>query len=120
MYRIAKATAIILAAVFSLTVAACSPPSAKSEFAGSWNVADTAGMPFQITLGDDGSATADRSGEAMVGTWKEENGAAVISWKDGWTTKIVKEGDGYKKMAWDKGVPVDGPPSNTSAAARTP
>lgn len=120
MYKIAKATAFIVAAALALAVAACSPPSAKSEFAGSWTVADTSGSPFVITLGDDGSAAADRSGEAMVGTWKEESGAAVITWNDGWTTKIVKEGDAYKKLAWDKGVSMDSPPSNTSTAAKAP
>jgi hypothetical protein len=120
MYKIAKATTYIIVAALALAVAACSPPAAKSQFEGSWTVADTSGSPFVITLGDDGSAAADRSGEAMEGTWKEEDGAAVISWTDGWTTKIVKEGDGYKKLAWDKGVAVDSPPSNTSTAAKAP
>jgi len=120
MHKIAKATAMILAAALALSVAACSPPSAKSDFAGTWKVTDTSGAPFEIVLGDDGTATADRSGEALTGTWKEDNGAAVITWSEGWMTKIAKEGDGYQKMAWDKGVSMDSPPTNTSSAVKAP
>jgi hypothetical protein len=118
MNKIAKATALILAAALAMSVAACSPPSAKSELAGTWKVSDTAGTPFEIVLGDDGTASADRSGEALSGTWKDDNGAAVITWSEGWTTKIAKEGDAYKKMAWDKGVSTDTPPTNTSSAEK--
>jgi hypothetical protein len=119
MHKIAKATTVVLAALFALSVTACSGPSA-SDFAGKWKVADTAGTPFEITLSDNGSATGDRSGEVevMEGTWKFDNGAAVINWKDGWTTKIAKDGDGYKKAAWDKGLSTVDPPTNTSSAEK--
>jgi hypothetical protein len=86
--------------------------------AGTWKVSDTSGAPFEIVLGADGTATADRSGEGLSGTWKEDNGAAVITWSEGWTTKIAKEGDAYKKMAWDKGLSTDSPPTNTSGAEK--
>jgi len=118
MYRIAKAATITIAAALVVLVAACSPPAAKSDFAGTWKVTDTSGAPFEILLADDGKASADRSGEALEGTWKEENGAALITWNEGWTTKIAKEGDGYKKMAWDKGVSMDSAPTNTSSAEK--
>jgi hypothetical protein len=118
MHKIAKATTMILAAAFVLMVAACSPPGAKSSYAGTWKVTDTSGAPFEIVLAGDGKATADRSGEALTGTWKEDGGAAVITWSQGWTTKIAKEGDAYKKMAWDKGVSMDSPPTNTSSAEK--
>ena len=36
----------------------------------------------------------------MNGTWKEEDDAAVISWTTGWKTKIIKQGDHYKKTAY--------------------
>jgi len=117
MHKIAKATTVVLAALFALAVTACSGPS-SGGFAGKWKVADTAGTPFEITLGDDGSATANRAGEAMEGTWKEEDGAAIISWKDGWTTKIAKDGDGYTKAAWNKGLTMNNPPTNTSSAEK--
>ena len=117
MHKTAKATTVTLAALIALAVTACSGPT-SDEFAGKWKVADTAGTPFEITLGDNGSATADRSGEAMEGTWKKENGAVVISWKDGWTTKIAKEGDAYKKTAWSTGLSMADPPSNSSSAEK--
>ena len=117
MHKIAKATTVILAAGFALAIAACSP-STPSEFTGDWKVSDTSGASFVITLGGNGTASANRSGEGMEGTWKEEGGAAVITWKDGWTTKIAKVGDAYKKTAWDKGVSLDSAPTNTSDAEK--
>ena len=54
----------------------------------------------------------------MTGTWKEDGNAAVITWSTGWTTKIVKDGDGYKKTAYGKGQPLDGPPTNSSDAQK--
>jgi len=117
MHKIGKATTVVLTALLALAMMAFTAVAAN-HFVGKWKVADTAGAPFEITLSDDGAATANRSGEAMEGTWKEDKGAVIISWKDGWTTKITKEGDGYKKSAWDKGVSLDDPPTNTSSAEK--
>ena len=91
---------------------------AASQFEGVWKVQDTSGKPFQITLSADGSAKADRAGDGLTGTWKEDGGAAVIKWDTGWTTKITKEGDKYKKTAYDKDNPLDGPPTNSSEAEK--
>jgi len=54
----------------------------------------------------------------MTGTWKEEGNAAVITWNTGWTTKITKEGNQYKKTAYRKGQALDAPPANSSDAER--
>jgi hypothetical protein len=89
---------------------------AAGEFEGTWKVKDTKGKAFQITLTSDGKASADR-GEGMTGTWKEDGGAAVITWSTGWTTKIAKEGSGYKKSAFKKGE-AGGKPTNTSDAEK--
>ena len=118
MHKFAKATTVVLAALFALAVTACSGPPTASDFAGKWKVADTAGTAFEITLGDNGSATGNRSGEVMEGTWKFDNGAAVIDWKNGWTTKIAKDGDGYTKTAWSKGLTMNNPSTNTSSAEK--
>jgi carbon monoxide dehydrogenase subunit G len=91
---------------------------AASQFEGRWNVADTAGKSFEITLAGDGSAKANRDAEGMAGTWKEEGSAAVITWDTGWTTKISKDGDKYTKSAFKKGDPMDGKPANSSAAEK--
>jgi hypothetical protein len=86
---------------------------AASPFEGTWSVKDSGGKPFDITLGPDGKAASTHP-KAMTGTWTEEGGAAVIKWTSGWTTKIVKDGDQYKKEAFQE----DGSPSSTSEAQK--
>ncbi len=91
---------------------------AADPFEGTWKVADSGGKAFEITLGADGSAKANRSGEGMVGTWKSDGSAAVITWDTGWTTKIAKSGDKYTKSAFKKGEAMDSKPANTSNAEK--
>jgi hypothetical protein len=74
---------------------------ADHHFTGTWNVKDSAGKDFQIVLAKDGTASADRSGEGMKGKWTEEGDAVTITWDTGWKTKIAKDGDGYKKTAYE-------------------
>jgi hypothetical protein len=116
MRKIGKATTTILAAVFSVAVTSFSSLAA-SDFEGVWKVTDTGGQSFEITLSDNGAAKANR-GEGMVGTWHEEGGAAVITWNTGWTTKIMKEGDKYRKAAYSKGQPLDAKPTNSTDAQK--
>ena len=91
---------------------------AASPFEGEWQVKDTAGQPFEITLSSGGAAKATR-GEGMTGTWKEEGNSAVITWNTGWTTKITKEGNRYIKTTYGKGQSLTGTPANTSDAEKT-
>jgi len=86
---------------------------AGSDFEGVWAVKDTDGKPFEITLNADGKASATLEKD-MTGTWAEEGGAAVIKWDTGWTTKIMKDGDSYKKEAFK----ADGTSANTSDAMK--
>ena len=81
---------------------------AANPFEGKWKVQDTKGNPFEITLSEDGSAKGSRSGEGLSGTWKAEGDSAVITWESGWTTKITKQGDQFKKTGFDKGK-AEGP-----------
>ena len=115
MRTIGKTTVAVLAGALALAVTAATS-FAASEFEGTWKVKDTSGKPFEIVLGSDGKASADRSGEKLSGTWKEDGGAAMISWSGGWTTKIAKEGDGYKKTAYEGDT--GGEPTNTSDAEK--
>jgi hypothetical protein len=111
-------TIVATALVAGLAIVMASFASlAASEFEGVWAVKDTNGKPFDITLSADGKATSTQE-KAMTGTWKEEGGAAVISWDTGWTTKIAKEGDKFVKTAFKKGAPLDAPPPNTSDAMK--
>ncbi len=115
MNNIKRAAALGLAAVIALAVVACSDET-PSPFVGTWKVQDTSGQPFEITLMEDGSAKADRSGEPMEGNWSDDKGTAVIKWKTGWTTKIAKDGDGYTKTAYEKDPSA--PPTDTSSAEK--
>ena len=81
---VSKATTAALAAAFAFVMTSFAS-FAASDFVGTWNVKDTAGQPFEITLSGDGAAKASR-GEGMVGTWQEEGKTAVITWNTGWTT----------------------------------
>jgi hypothetical protein len=116
MQLFSRIAAIALAGAFALSLVG--PAGAAGDFEGTWKVKDTKGHPFEITLSADGKATAAHKDKPMAGTWKEENGAAAITWNTGWTSKIVKEGNAYKKEAWDKDKPLSGPPSNTSSAEK--
>ncbi len=90
--------AIAAAAAMALTAGAS---FADHHFTGTWKVKDSAGKDFQIVVAADGTATADRSGEGLTGKWTEEGDALTITWDSGWKTKIAKDGDGYKKTAYD-------------------
>jgi hypothetical protein len=102
--------ATVLLAMTSLASLAAGP------FEGVWRVQDSSGKPMEITLSDGGKAAANRHG--MSGTWSEEGNAAVIKWNTGWTTKIEKEGDHYRHVAYSKGQSPSGPPHNSSDAER--
>jgi hypothetical protein len=116
MNRIRSIATVMLSAGFALAMTAFAALAA-SEFEGVWAVKDSKDRPFEITLSAGGKATSTQE-KAKDGTWKEEGGAAVISWTTGWTTKLIKEGDHYIKTVYKKGVPLDGPPSNKSDAVK--
>ncbi len=113
-----RAAASLVAAGFAVVLTATAG-FAASQFDGTWKVEDTKGNPFQITLSADCTAKADRAGEGLTGKWKEKKGSAVIKWDSGWTTKITKDGDQYKKIAYEKGKkPAAGEPSHSSNAEK--
>lgn len=103
------------AAVLALAVASCDSQSGGSDtgFVGKYTTQDTQGQPMAITLADDGSATGDRGGENLTGSWKVDDGTAIITWSDEWMTKIAKEGETYTKTAFKDGNQDGGPVSAT-------
>jgi hypothetical protein len=115
MRNIGKTMIAVLAGAAALALTAATS-FAAGEFEGTWKVKDTSGAPFEIVLASDGTASANRAGEDLTGTWKDDNGVAVIVWKGGWTTKIAKEGDSYKKTAYEGDA--SGEPTNTSDAEK--
>lgn len=111
-----KLTATILATLVA-TVMTAFASFAASDYEGTWAVTDTSGTPFEITIAADGKATATHP-KGMSGTWKEDGGAAVITWDTGWTSKIAKSGDKYVKTTFKKGESLDGKPAGTSDAVK--
>jgi len=88
------------------------------EYGGSWLLNDTNGSPFEITLSKDGTASGTHKDTMKHGTWKEGDGAAVIHWNTGWTTRIAKQGDKYVKSAFKPGASLSDTPTNTSEARK--
>jgi len=103
-----KVAAVLAAAILAIAVASCSG-SSDSAYAGKYKTEDTQGKEMTITLAKDGSATGEREGESLKGTWKEDGGAAMIDWGENWSTKISKDGDKYTKTAYKDGK-QDGDP----------
>jgi len=89
------------------------------EFEGSWLLDDSSGKPFEAMLSTDGTASGTHGNTMKHGTWKEENGVAVIHWNTGWTTRIEKKGDKYVKTAFKPGASMTDTPTNTSAAIKS-
>jgi maltose-binding protein MalE len=101
----ARTSAAIVAVALAIVLTAAST-FAASGFVGKWKTTDTEGKAFTIWLSDDGKAKGDRGTEGLAGMWKEDGGAAVITWDSGWVTKITKEGNSYQKTALKDGKPV--------------
>jgi hypothetical protein len=106
---------IYLSTVSLLLVFSCL--ALAGEYEGTWKLIDTQGKSFEVTLAQDGTATSTHSA-AMKGSWKEENGSAVIHWDTGWTTRISKEGDKYIKSTYKPNASLSGIPSDSSEALK--
>jgi hypothetical protein len=96
--RKAIAGSLVAAAAIALTAGAA---FAEHHFSGTWKVKDSSGADFEIMLGKDGKASANRGAEGMNGKWVEKDGVAVVTWDTGWMTKIAKKGDHYTKTAFE-------------------
>jgi hypothetical protein len=88
------------------------------DWAGKYMTEDTKGNPFSITLSDGGKAAGEKHGAALSGTWADEDGAAVIKWTTGWTTKISKNGDRYEKTAYRAGTPMEDGPTHATGVEK--
>ncbi len=118
MNKTRRTNAAAGALAFGLALALPAIGALAGDFEGVWKVTDTGGKAFEITLSEDGKASATREGEGMKGTWKEVGDSVAITWDTGWTTVIAKDGDKYTKTAFGKGKPLDGPPDNSSPAEK--
>jgi hypothetical protein len=107
--RLTRFLAKLTAASAPMITLAHAASFAASGFVGKWKSEDTSSEPFTIWLSDDGTAKGDRSSEGLSGTWRPKGNAALITWDSGWVTKIVNEGNTYKKIALENGKPVGSP-----------
>lgn len=115
MGRLGKSTCVFATLIGTLAFTTSS--FAASQFQGVWKVKDTFGKSFEITLLPDGNAKGTLV-PMMVGSWKEEGNAAVIKWDTFWTTKIMKEGNHYTKIAYRRNESMTAPPYNRSDAEK--
>ncbi len=106
-----KCTAVLAAAALAFTLAGCDNATEgdagtdNSGFVGTFKTQDTQGNPMSITLDEEGSASGERGGEQISGSWKDEGGTAVITWS--WQLdheEIAKDGDSYSKSAYQDGT----------------
>ncbi len=106
---LSQAAGLMVAAVLAVALS-IGTAQAATDFTGKWMTTDTMGHPMQIDLYANGNARAIRPGERMTGRWASAKRVAVINWTSGWTTKIVKRGNKFKKFAYEnsdaKGKPV--------------
>lgn len=88
------------------------------EYDGQWQLKDSQGKPFEVSLHADGTADGTHNDAMKHGTWSEEGGAAVIHWNTGWTTRIARQGQEYVKTAFKPGTSLADKPTNHSDAKR--
>lgn len=114
--RVRKAAGTALAGVFAVVVAGLASQAA-GDFQGTWQVKDSQGKPFEITLSADGKASGTQRPN-MSGSWQEQGSAAVVTWNTGWTTKIEKTDGRYTHSAWRQGQSSNTQPTATSDAQK--
>jgi hypothetical protein len=97
-----------------------SPPTPPSTTAkpqqpfdpvGHWKLVHTDGSLFYITLRADGTGRSHWE-KGSDGKWRFEGDRLICSWEDGWTDVITRQGDGFVKIAYEKGRKPEGTPTN--------
>ncbi|MFP5237038.1 MAG: hypothetical protein ACLGSD_14150 [Acidobacteriota bacterium] len=93
------------------------PP--RGRYIGKWEVGEGAGFhrSFTITLKENGEAL--RSLGNMHGKWAYVNGAAEITWDDGWQDAIRRVGPRFQKFAYAAGKKFTDTPDNVTDAHNT-
>jgi len=113
---LSRAAATLGAAVIAVGLSGTA--NAAVDFTGKYLTTDTGGKPMQITLAPNGHAFGHRPGEYMKGAWAAGKRYAVINWTGGWSTKLVKRGDHFKKLAYGPGQDAKGKPLNKAYAVK--
>ncbi|ODR99959.1 hypothetical protein AUC68_02290 [Methyloceanibacter methanicus] len=107
---VSRWAAMLAAVALAFTLAGCDDTPTEGDsatdgsgFVGSYSTKDTQGNDMTVTLDEEGSASGNRAGDDLTGSWKDEGSTVTITWSDGWVTKITKDGDSYSKTAFKDG-----------------
>jgi hypothetical protein len=107
---LSRGAGLVVAATLAVALS-IGTAQAATDFTGTWITTDTMGHPMQIDLYANGNARLVRAGERVTGKWAAGDKYALISWRSGWSTKIVKRIGKFKKFAYEnptaEGRPVD-------------
>lgn len=111
-------TSTIRTALLTAILLFFSSGALAGDFDGTWLLFDSGKQPFEAVLAADGTASGTHGDAMKQGTWQEQDGAAVIHWDTGWTTRIYRHGDHFMKEAFRPGDDLTDRPANTSSAER--
>ena len=109
---------IKICVVAGIVAVLTSAASFADDWGGKYMTEDTKGNAMSIVLADGGKATGEKLGHVLTGKWTNEDGAAVIKWTTGWTTKLAKDGDRYEKTAYRVGTSMEDGPTHTGGAEK--
>lgn len=111
-------TSIKVCVAAGIVAVLTSTASFADDFAGKYMTEDTKGNPMSIALTGDGKAIGEKLGHVLTGKWTNDGDVAVIKWDTGWTTKLAKDGDRYKKTAYRVGTSMEDGPTHTGIAEK--
>ncbi|MEO8204777.1 MAG: hypothetical protein ABI615_01260 [Chthoniobacterales bacterium] len=92
-------------------------------FVGVWATQDEYKDIFNILLFADGRAVSNwangrHGGHGERGLWHMSGKEILVFYRNGWTDRIVPEGDGFRDMGYSPGTNIAGPPADQSPATR--
>jgi hypothetical protein len=92
--------------------------AAKSEDAkGVYAISEGGKHAFDLALNADRSARKSHA-PATLGRWQGTGDLILVAWTDGWRDLLVRDGAGFKKLAFRPGSSLAGEPTNNGIAAR--
>ena len=96
------------------------PPATAQEFVGDWEIGrnpKSGKIAFVMSLRSDMTARKSHVPNS-TGRWEVVNGEARIVWSEGWRDIIRREGDRYRKIAFEPGKDFDSTSANEESAER--
>ena len=82
---------------------------------GRWKIFHSDGTPIWVEVRPDGTCTSDWA-KGERGRWTLDQGKLLLDWSDGWRDLITVDGQRLRKKGYAPGAPLEGQPSNQTAA----